>query len=86
MHLTGSFTLAAGAQQALPFSVEVPWETPVTRFYGTPLHGMTMGVRTELSVAKSVDKTDIDSRYWEKHYYLVADGDEADEGYVARAS
>ncbi|GAA2385573.1 hypothetical protein Cme02nite_72480 [Catellatospora methionotrophica] len=60
VHLTGSFTLAAGAQQALPFTVELPWETPVTRFYGTPLHGMTMGVRTELSVAKAVDKTDID--------------------------
>ncbi|MEU7825222.1 sporulation protein [Catellatospora sp. NPDC049133] len=60
VHLTGSFTLAAGAQQSLPFSFDVPWETPVTRFYGTPLHGMTMGVRTELSVAKAVDKTDLD--------------------------
>ncbi|MEV4413207.1 sporulation protein [Catellatospora sp. NPDC049609] len=60
LHLTGSFTLAAGTSHQLPFSIEVPWETPVTSFYGTPLHGMTMGVRTELSVAKAVDKTDID--------------------------
>lgn len=60
VHLTGSFTLPAGGQHQLPFSVEVPWEAPVTRFYGTPLHGMVMGVRTELSVAKAVDKTDLD--------------------------
>jgi DNA end-binding protein Ku len=29
-----------------------------------------------------VDKAEIDSRYWEKPYYLVPDGDEADEGYT----
>jgi DNA end-binding protein Ku len=29
-----------------------------------------------------VDEEDIDSRYWEKPYYLVPDGDEADEGYA----
>ena len=28
-----------------------------------------------------VDEDEIDSRYWEKPYYLVPDGDEADEGY-----
>jgi DNA end-binding protein Ku len=29
-----------------------------------------------------VDEDEIDSRYFEKPYYLVPDGDEADEGYV----
>jgi DNA end-binding protein Ku len=28
-----------------------------------------------------VDENEIDTRYWEKPYYLVPDGDEADEGY-----
>jgi sporulation-control protein len=60
VRLTGPFTLAAGANHSLPFSVEVPWETPITTVYGQQLHGMTMGLRTELSVAKAVDKTDLD--------------------------
>jgi DNA end-binding protein Ku len=29
-----------------------------------------------------LDEGEIDSRYWEKPYYLVPDGDEADEGYA----
>jgi len=32
-----------------------------------------------------VDEDDIDSRYWEKPYYLVPDGDDADEGYAIMA-
>jgi DNA end-binding protein Ku len=28
-----------------------------------------------------VDEDEIDTRYWEKPYYLVPDGDEADQGY-----
>ncbi|MDI1465719.1 sporulation protein [Catellatospora sp. KI3] len=60
VRLTGPFTLAAGANQVLPFQLEIPWEAPVTAFYGTPLRGMTMGVHTELSVANAVDKTDLD--------------------------
>jgi non-homologous end joining protein Ku len=32
-----------------------------------------------------VDKAEIDSRYWEKPYYLMPDGDEADEGYPLSA-
>jgi DNA end-binding protein Ku len=33
-------------------------------------------------MARFVDEDEIDSRYWEKPYYLVPDGDEADEGYA----
>ena len=33
-------------------------------------------------MVRFVDETEIDSRYWEKPYYLVPDGDDADEGYT----
>jgi sporulation-control protein len=56
----GPFTLTAGEPRAIPFQLSVPHETPITAIYGQPLHGMTMGVRTELSVARAVDKTDLD--------------------------
>jgi len=60
MPVAGAFTLAAGQRQQIPFSLPVPWETPVTDMYGQRLPGMTMGLRTELSVAKAVDKGDLD--------------------------
>jgi sporulation-control protein len=58
--VAGSFRLAKGERRDIPFSFPVPWETPVTDVYGQRLHGMTMGVRTELAVAKAVDKSDLD--------------------------
>ena len=58
--VSGPFTLPAGANQVIPFQLPVPWETPVTEFYGAPLHGMVMGVRTELAVSGAVDKGDLD--------------------------
>ena len=33
-------------------------------------------------MVRFVDEKDIDTRFWEKPYYLVPDGDEADEGYA----
>jgi DNA end-binding protein Ku len=33
-------------------------------------------------MARFVDRDEIDSRYFEKPYYLLPDGDDADEGYV----
>ena len=38
----------------------MPWETPITDVYGQRLHGMTMGLRTELAIARAVDKGDLD--------------------------
>src|SRR6187397_1659885 len=35
-----------------------------------------------IDMVRFVAENDIDSRYWEKPYYLVPDGDEADEGYA----
>ncbi|MET8150885.1 sporulation protein [Actinoplanes sp. NPDC049668] len=58
--VAGNFTLAAGAREDIPFRLSVPWETPVTHLHGRRLAGMTMGVRTELSVAKAVDQGDLD--------------------------
>jgi DNA end-binding protein Ku len=35
-----------------------------------------------IDMARFVHEDEIDSRYWEKPYYLVPDGDETDEGYA----
>ncbi|MEV0646272.1 sporulation protein [Phytomonospora sp. NPDC050363] len=59
--VSGPFRLAAGERRSIPFSFEVPFEAPMTHVYGRQLRGMTMGVRTELSVAKAVDKGDLDA-------------------------
>ncbi|GIH04080.1 sporulation protein [Rhizocola hellebori] len=60
VRVAGAFTLPKGATHQLPFTIDLPWETPITAVYGQHLHGMTMGVHTELAVAKAVDKTDLD--------------------------
>jgi sporulation-control protein len=58
--VSGPFQLAAGQRRDIPFTFPVPWETPVTDVYGQRLHGMAIGLRTELAVAKAVDKGDLD--------------------------
>ncbi|GAB2920038.1 hypothetical protein GCM10027280_03900 [Micromonospora polyrhachis] len=58
--VTGPFRLEAGQRHDIPFRFDVPWETPITEVYGQHLHGMTMGLRTELEVARSLDKGDLD--------------------------
>src|ERR1041385_2156659 len=35
-----------------------------------------------IDMVRFVDESEIESRYWEKPYYLTPDGDEADEGYT----
>ncbi|AGI89892.1 sporulation protein [Streptomyces albidoflavus] len=55
----GGFRLAAETEQVVPFSVVLPWETPVSELYGQPL-GIVLGVRTELAVAGAKDKGDLD--------------------------
>jgi sporulation-control protein len=59
--LTGSFRLDPGARHDVEFQFAVPWETPITEVYGQHLHGMTMGLSTELEVARAVDKSDLDA-------------------------
>lgn len=58
--VAGSFALTPGVRHSLPFRFAVPWETPLTHVFGQHLRGMVMGVRTELSVARAVDSSDLD--------------------------
>jgi sporulation-control protein len=55
----GGFRLGEGEVRSVPFSVTLPWETPITELYGQGL-GIVLGVRTELSVAGAKDKGDLD--------------------------
>lgn len=55
----GGLRLAEGEERSVPFSVPLPWETPITELYGQPL-GVVLGVRTEVSVAGAKDKGDLD--------------------------
>lgn len=61
LNATGAFRLEAGQRYDIPFRFDVPWETPITEVYGQHLHGMTMGLRTELEVARAIDKGDLDA-------------------------
>ncbi|MBT8225901.1 MAG: sporulation protein [Dactylosporangium sp.] len=58
--VAGAFHLREGERRSIPFQIPVPWETPVTDVYGQRLPGMVMGVRTELAVARAIDKGDLD--------------------------
>ena len=58
--LTGSFRLDPRARHDIPVRFEVPFQTPITELYGQRLHGMTIGLRTELEVAREVDSSDLD--------------------------
>ncbi|TDC75631.1 sporulation protein [Micromonospora sp. KC606] len=58
---SGPFRLEAGQRYDIPFRLDVPWETPLTDLYGRRLPGMTMGLRTELEVARAVDSGDLDA-------------------------
>ncbi len=60
MRATGPIKLNGGERRDIPFRFEVPWETPITEIGGQHLRGMTMGLRTELEVARAVDKGDLD--------------------------
>ncbi|KEI44465.1 sporulation protein [Saccharopolyspora rectivirgula] len=57
---SGPFRLAEGETREIPFQLHLPWETPLTAVGGAPLHGMRLGVRTEVAIAKAVDKGDLD--------------------------
>ncbi|MEV4342799.1 sporulation protein [Streptomyces sp. NPDC049590] len=55
----GGFRLGEEEARELPFSVPLPWETPVTELHGQAL-GIVLGVRTEVAVAGARDKGDLD--------------------------
>jgi sporulation-control protein len=58
--VAGTFQLNAGAQHSQPFEIVLPWETPISAIGGHPLHGMRLGVQTELALAGAMDKGDLD--------------------------
>ncbi|MEU9114223.1 sporulation protein [Streptomyces sp. NPDC048483] len=60
VQLGGAFQVQAGAAHTVPFGLEIPWETPITNFMGTHLRGMSVGVTTELAIARAVDSGDLD--------------------------
>ncbi|WP_367123419.1 sporulation protein [Streptomyces phytohabitans] len=55
----GGFRLGEGERRSVPFSLTLPWETPVTQLHGQDL-GIVLGVRTEVAVAGAKDKGDLD--------------------------
>lgn len=58
--LTGAFRLEPEAQHQFPFAMQVPWECPFNVLGGQKLPKCFVGVRTELEIARAIDKTDID--------------------------
>ncbi|MEU5686792.1 sporulation protein [Streptomyces venezuelae] len=60
VRLGGAFTLQANQVHAVQFTLEIPWETPVTSIDGQQLRGMNIGVTTELEIARAVDSSDLD--------------------------
>lgn len=58
--ISGGFGLARGAAHTIPFSIPVPWETPLSTVAGHHLPGMRLGVATELALESALDKSDLD--------------------------
>ncbi|MFB9431294.1 sporulation protein [Streptoalloteichus tenebrarius] len=58
--VSGPLRLGAREPRVIPFQIPLPWETPLTTVSGQPLYGMALGLRTEVAVAKAVDKGDMD--------------------------
>jgi sporulation-control protein len=58
--VAGAARVEPGARHALPFSLPVPWQCPVTAIDGWHLRGMRVGLRTRLDIAGSVDPGDLD--------------------------
>ncbi|MEU7903958.1 sporulation protein [Actinoplanes sp. NPDC049118] len=60
VEVSGPMRLTEKQEVSLPFQIVMPWETPITAVHGQHLRGMTMGVRTEVSIARAIDKGDLD--------------------------
>ncbi|GLZ38717.1 sporulation protein [Actinokineospora sp. NBRC 105648] len=61
VHLAGRELVRAGARIAVPFEVQLPWETPITSVFGKHLTGMAVGLQTNLDLSGSVvDPQDVD--------------------------
>lgn len=56
----GGFRLAEETDHTVPFTITLPWETPITELHGQHL-GPVLGIRTELEIAGARDKGDLDA-------------------------
>ncbi|MGW7687628.1 sporulation protein [Streptomyces asiaticus] len=57
LRLGGGFRLDAREHRDIPFTIHIPWETPLTEVSGQPL-GVVLGVRVELAAAGAKDHGD----------------------------
>ncbi|MGV9853372.1 sporulation protein [Streptomyces sp. NPDC003442] len=57
LRLGGGFRLDAREHRDIPFTIHIPWETPLTEVSGQPL-GVVLGVRVELATAGAKDHGD----------------------------
>ncbi|WP_413799317.1 sporulation protein [Streptomyces iranensis] len=57
LRLGGGFRLDAREHRDIPFTIHIPWETPLTEVSGQPL-GVVLGVRVELAAAGAMDHGD----------------------------
>jgi sporulation-control protein len=56
----GAFTLHPAEKRSVPFRIGLPHQTPFTVIGGTELPKVRVAVRTELEIARSLDKGDLD--------------------------
>ncbi|MBI0297596.1 sporulation protein, partial [Streptomyces sp. PRKS01-29] len=57
LQLGGGFRLDAREHRDIPFTIHIPWETPLTEVSGQPL-GVVLGIRIELAAAGAKDHGD----------------------------
>jgi sporulation-control protein len=55
-----AFVLRPEERKAVPFVLALPLETPINFLGGRELRGARLGMRTELDIAKALDKGDLD--------------------------
>lgn len=60
--LVGREMVYPGQQIRVPFEIALPWEMPVSSFYGKPLAGVGVGLQTTLDIENAVaDPIDLDA-------------------------
>ncbi|GAA1688409.1 sporulation protein [Streptomyces yatensis] len=57
LRLSGGFRLDTREHRDVPFTLHIPWETPLTELSGQPL-GIVLGIRIELASAGATDHGD----------------------------
>lgn len=56
----GAFVLRPGDRHSVPFRLDLPLECPFNLVHGRDLPKVAIGIRTELEIARSLDKGDFD--------------------------